>query len=210
MLFSNSKNNGPEQAHSVPDAPRGFTLIEVLMSLAVFVVGLSGIIALQSRSLETRASAKYVQEAERIAQRLMSEARASGYSDLVSKDASGASGSLPYLNDDLGVFGFGERPWDKADDASEPVVKAGFYHAIREVNQVMLNGSIAAGSSSDLADAVRIDVYVLWVDDSNSAYPPPADLKVSELKTTNIKAGHADYLPWVQGVHLRTVRLNDT
>lgn len=188
---------------------RGFTLIEVLMSLAVFVVGLSGIIAMQSRSLETRASARYVQEAERIAQRLMSEARSTGFGDLVSKNAAGDAASLPHLNNDLGRFAFGARPWDKGDNVKEPVVKKGFYRAVREVNQVMLKGSVAAGNSSALADAVRIDIYVLWIDDSNSAYPPPADLTVAGLKPTQIRAGHSDYKPYVQGVHLRTVRLND-
>lgn len=188
---------------------KGFTLIEVLMSLAVFVVGLSGIIALQSKSLETQASAKYIHEAERIAQRLMSEARSTGFGDLVSKNASGDAASLPHLNDDLGKYAFGGRPWDKEDDASEPVVKQDFYRAVREVNQVMIKGSVAAGNNSSLADAVRVDIYVLWIDDSNSSYPPPADLTVENLKPTQIQAGHSEYKPYVQGVHLRTVRLND-
>lgn len=189
---------------------KGFTLIEVMMSLAVFVVGLSGIIAMQTKSLETRAAAKYVQEGERLAQRLMSDARASGFSDLVSKNSNGTPAGLPHLNDDLGLFGFGERPWDKLDDDEDALVKEGFYHAVREVHQVMLDGSVAAGSSVSLTDAVRIDVYVLWIDDANSAYPPPADLEVSDLGPTHIQAGHADYAPWVQGVHLTTVRLNDS
>lgn len=180
------------------------------MSLAVFVVGLSGIIAMQTKSLETRAAAKYVQEGERLAQRLMSQARGSGFADLVGKDHAGNSGSLPYENDDLGLFGYGSRPWDHLDDVNEPVVKAGFYHGVRQVHQVMLDGSVAAGNSSVLVDAVRIDIYVLWIDDSNTAYPPPANLTVQDLKPTHIQAGHDDYLPAVQGVHLRTVRLNDT
>lgn len=203
-----SCSSNPSPVRARPGA-RGFTLIEVLMSLAVFVVGLSGIIALQSKSLESQASAKYINEAERLAQRLMSEARSTGFGDLVTKDASGGAAPLPHLNDDLGEYPFGGRPWDKEDDAKEPVVKKDFYHAVREVNQVMLKGSVAAGSSVALTDAVRIDIYVLWIDDSNSSYPPPAALKVEDLKPTQIQAGHADYKPYVQGVHLRTVRLND-
>lgn len=194
----------------VEKATRGFTLIEVMMSLAVFVVGLSGIIAMQTKSLEARAAAKYVQEGERLAQRLMAQARGSGFADLVGRDHAGNPGSLPHLNDDLGLFGYGDRPWDHLDDANEPVVKQGFYRAIREVHQVMIDGSVPAGNSSVLVDAVRIDVYVLWIDDSNTAYPPPENLEVANLQPTHIQAGHDDYIPAVQGVHLRTVRLNDT
>lgn len=179
------------------------------MSLAVFVVSLSGIIAMQSRSFEARASAKYVREGERLAQRLMAESQASGFSDLVNKKFDGSAGALPNLGDDLGLFAYGERPYDRADGAIDAGSKPGFYRAFREVRQVMFDDSAAAGSKPELADAITIDIYVLWIDDSNSSYTPPAKFKMSDLTIGHIQAGNANFKPWVQGVHLRTVKLND-
>ena len=179
------------------------------MSLAIFVIAISGIIAMESKSLEAQAAAKYLREGERIAQRLMSQSQAAGFVDLVARDAMGAPGPLPH-DDIIGLFSFSDAPADIGAGTMRPGSKPNFYIAGRRVQQVMFDGSVPAGTDASLVDAVTIDVYVLWIDDSNPSYPPPADVLVEDLRLANITAGDPDFAPWVQGVHLRTVRLNDT
>jgi prepilin-type N-terminal cleavage/methylation domain-containing protein len=186
----------------------GFSLIEVLVALAIFVVSVTGVIAMESRSFETQAAAKHLREAERLADRFLSEAMAAGFSDLVTRSALGAPGSLPH-DDILGEFPFSEVPVDVGVDEVAPGVKPGFYRVGRRVSQVMFSTSVAAGNNPDLVDAVLVEVYVLWIDSSNSASPPPADVEVSDLVLGNITPGDANFQPWVAGVQLRAVRLND-
>ena len=62
--------------HGNPDACRGFTLIEVLMALAIFAIGILAIAGLQIRSINMNAAARMQSEATTVAvdvmERLMS------------------------------------------------------------------------------------------------------------------------------------------
>jgi type IV pilus assembly protein PilV len=62
--------------HRNPDACRGFTLIEVLMALAIFAIGILAIAGLQIRSINMNTSARMQSEATTVAvdimERLMS------------------------------------------------------------------------------------------------------------------------------------------
>lgn len=188
---------------------RGFTLIEVLMSLAIFVIVLSGIIAMETKSFEAQASARYLRQAERLAQKAMAEARATGFGDLVGRSAKGVAGGLPH-DDVIGLFPSGISDAELAGASERDLSKPDFFLVGRRVDQVMMPNSISAGSNASLVDAVTIVVYVLWIDVSNPAFPPPATAKVEDLELGNIIAGNSKFSPWVQGVQLRTVRLNDS
>ena len=50
---------------------------------------------------------------------------------------------------------------------------------------------------------------MLWIDSTNPAYPPPANIDVDDLIPGNLDPADANYEPWVRGVQLRTVRVND-
>jgi hypothetical protein len=54
-----------------------------------------------------------------------------------------------------------------------------------------------------------IDVTVLWVDDGNPTFPPPADVRVQDLLPSMIVPGDPTFAPYVGHVQLRTVRVND-
>ena len=187
---------------------RGFTMTEVMIALAIFVISVAGVVSMESKSFEAQAAAKHLREGQRLAQRVMSEAMASGFSDLVSRSALGELGGLPH-DDILGSFPFSEAPTDYDPENPPPGVSPNFYRIGRRVTQVMLPGSTPAGNDPALADAVLIEVYVLWLDGSNAAYPPPADVVVEDLTLSNTVAGSADFQPWVQSVLMRAVRLND-
>ncbi len=53
--------------HRNPDACRGFTLIEVLMALAIFAIGILAIASLQIRSINMNAAARMQSEATIVA-----------------------------------------------------------------------------------------------------------------------------------------------
>jgi len=186
----------------------GFTLTEVMVSLLVFIVSVGGIVAMESKGLEVQIASRQLREAEGMAQSLMIEAQTTGFADLVQRDVTGNPGVLPY-DDMIGLRDFSAVPMDIDPDEVGTGVQKNFYWVGRRVSQVMLPGSVPAGNDPSLVDALQIEIFVLWLDVSNTVNPPPADLTVADLVPENIIAGDADFSPWVQGVHLRTVRLND-
>ena len=54
---------------------RGFTLMEVLVALVVFAISVVGLVALESRSIDSQRAASQLREAERIAQQEMAALR---------------------------------------------------------------------------------------------------------------------------------------
>jgi hypothetical protein len=60
-----------------------------------------------------------------------------------------------------------------------------------------------------LVDALQIRVDVLWIDASNPQFPPPANVTPDDLEPDNINPASADFEPWVRGITLTTVRVNN-
>jgi hypothetical protein len=66
------------------------------------------------------------------------------------------------------------------------------------------------GTDDGLIRALTLEVLVLWIDDTNPAFPPPASAVVAELEPAMVDPGGGDFRPYVGHVRLRTIRLNDS
>lgn len=180
-------------------------MAEVLVALIVFIVAVVGLVAMENRGIEAQRSSMETREGERIAQEVMAELLATSFNELVAYDFSGAQNpALPYDDVDLGTFelrGYGEVP--NATDERPPGLRADFYWVGRRIDRWPENG---AGDP----DAIQIEVTVLWIDSTNPAFPPPSDVDVDDLTPANLDPASPDYQPWVRGVQLRTVRINDS
>ena len=179
-------------------------MAEVMVALIVFIVAVVGLVAMENRGIEAQRASMETREAERIAQEVMSELQATSFNELVGFDFGGGQNpALPYDDVDLGTFelrGYGEVP--NATDERPPGLRADFYWVGREIDRWPENG---VGNP----DAIQIEVTVLWIDSTNPAFPPPADVDVDDLIPDNLDPASPDYQPWVRGVQLRTVRVND-
>ena len=183
----------------------GFTMAEVMVSLIVFIVAVVGLVAMESRGIEAQRSSMETREGERIAQETMADLQATSFDELLTLDFNGNPDPvLPYSDDALGtdiLRDYGAVPNATGDRA--PGQRVNFYWVGRAIDRWPTNG---AGTP----DAMQIEVTVLWIDSTNPAYPPPADVTVADLFPDNLDPGSPDYLPWVRGVQLRTVRVNDS
>lgn len=191
---------------------RGFTLMEVLVALVVFAVSVVGLVALESRSLEAQRAAADMREAERIAQDAMAELLSTSYMGLVNFDFAGnLAPAFPYrdhgengLDPSLRLRDFRRPPADLP--ANERVVGSitGKFLVFREVDSVIDPNNAAIPS------ALVLQVSVLWIDDSNSGFPPPAGFTTDELTLADIDTTNAaNFRPYVGSVQLRRVRVND-
>ena len=92
---------GPALGRAVA-AQRGFTLMEVLVALVVFAISVVGLVALESRSIDSQRAAAQLREAERIAQQEMAALTSRGFLELIARDFAGNDNpAFPY--DDSGV-----------------------------------------------------------------------------------------------------------
>jgi len=188
-------------------AQRGFTLMEVLMALIVFAISVVGLVALESRSLEAQKAAGDLREAERVAQDAMAELMAESYVSLATTDFTGEdSSSFPFrdweqleLEDRLRDFR--RPPADIDADATVPGSIGGKFVLFREIDVV------PEDAAPTVPGALVLNVTVLWVDDSNGVYPPPAGFGTDDLSLEQIQGD--DFLPYVASVQLRRVRVND-
>lgn len=203
-----SMRRPPAPSGLCPRSQAGFTLAEIMAALVIFVVSVGGIVAMESRAMEAQAAVRHVKGAERIAQRLMSEAMATGFDDLVSTDALGNVSPLPHF-DDLGLVDFRPVPADLSDDEITALPQREFYKIHRRVTQVMFQDSERAGINPAMADAIAVEVFVLWLEPAVALALPPEDTSIEDLLPENMLSDSPDYQSWVQGVHLRMVRLND-
>ncbi len=188
-----------------PRAQAGFTMGEIMVSLVVFVIAVVGLVAMESRGIEAQRASMETREGERIAQDVMAELMATSYSELVEYDFAGnPNPSIPYDDATLGTWtlrDYGAVPNATGDRA--PGVRADFYWIGRTIDRWPSNG---AGTPV----AIAIDVVVLWIDFTNPALPPPADIDVDDLNPGYLDPASPNYQPWVRGVRLRTVRVNDS
>lgn len=202
----------------------GFTLMEVLVALAVFAISVVGLVALESRSIEAQRASREIREAERIAQAAMADLRSRGFLQLIQQDfAGGYNPTLPY--DDLLVpaaqrlHDMSRPPADIPD--SEEVVGStrGSFIVFRRVDWVTTPGQVPPNPPNvdvldpandiGLVDALELEVVVLWIDNTNPAYPAPAELRVTDLVPQMTDPEDPEFRPYVGNVRLRTVRVND-
>jgi len=205
-------------------AQAGFTLMEVLVALAVFAISVVGLVALESRSIESQRASRELREGERIAQEAMAELRSRGFLQLLQQDFTGSpSPTFPY-DDQLVPAAQRQRDMSRppADiPADEEVVGSvrGSFLVYRRVNLVSNPTAPPANPPNTdpldpsneipLVDALELDVVVMWIDHTNPAYPPPQDLQVTDLVPAMTDPEDPEFRPYVGHVRLRTVRVND-
>jgi prepilin-type N-terminal cleavage/methylation domain-containing protein len=199
----------------------GFTLMEVLVALAVFAISVVGLVALESRSIESQRASREIREAERIAQETMADLRSRGFLQLLQQDfAGGPNPAFPYddqpVDPTLRLRDMSRPPADIPPDEDVVGSARGSFIVFRRVDTVTAPGAAPVNfdpldplNEISLVDALELDVVVLWVDQSNPAYPPPADLAVTDLVPAMTNPEDPEFRPYVGNVRLRTVRVND-
>jgi len=205
-------------------AQAGFTLMEVLVALAVFAISVVGLVALESRSIESQRASRELREAERIAQEAMADLRSYGFLQLLQQDFAGNfNPTFPY-DDQLVAPALRQRDMSRppADIPPEEEVVGsvrGSFIVFRRVDWVTPFGSAPSnppnvdlldpGNDIGRVDALELEVVVLWIDQTNPGYPPPADLEVTALVPAMTDPEDPEFRPYVGHVRLRTVRVND-
>lgn len=180
-------------------------MAEVMVALIVFIVAVVGLVAMENRGIEAQRASMETREGERLAQEIMAELQATSFDELVEFDfGGGVNPALPY--DDVALDTWELRDYGSVPNATgerAPGVRREFYWVGREIDR-WPEGGIGA------PDALQLQVTVLWIDATNPAFPPPADVDVPDLVPANLDPADPAYQPWVRGVQLRTVRVNDS
>ncbi len=198
---------------------RGFTLMEVLVALVVFAISVVGLVALESRSIDSQRAAAELREAERIAQQEMAALTSRGFLELIARDFAGNDNpAFPY-DDDAVDPGLRQRDYHRppADiDNADTVVGEvrGQYLVSRRVDWIVnpLNQPTANPPPTEewvLVTGVEIEVTILWIDNTNPAFPPPAGMRTIDLTPAMVDPADPGFSPYVGHVQLRTVRVND-
>lgn len=197
-------------------AQAGFTLVEVLMALVIFAISVVGLVGLESRSIESQKASAQIREAERVAQETMAELTSRGFLELVRTDFEGnPAPAFPYDDSNVGseqrLRAFRSPPADTTD--APPGSVQGQFIVFRTVDWVVDLASPPSNpplaTDVPLINALMLDVTVLWIDDTNPAFPPPADATVQSLEPSMVVPGDPDFAPYVGHVQLRTIRAND-
>jgi prepilin-type N-terminal cleavage/methylation domain-containing protein len=200
-------------------AQAGFTLMEVLVALLVFAISVVGLVALESRGIESQRAGALIRDGERVAQDAMAELMSRGFVDLLATDFEGTAGpTIPY--DDSGVDptlrlrDFRRPPADQPATDSPLGALRNTYIVVRAVDWVVDSDDPPSnppvlGEEEPRIGALVLDVLVMWLDDTNPTLPPPADLAVTDLVPNMVDPTDPDYRPYVGHVRLRTVRSND-
>ena len=198
---------------------RGFTLMEVLVALVVFAISVVGLVALESRSIHSQRAASQLREAERIAQQEMAAITSRGFLELVARDFAGNNDpAFPY-DDDAVDPGLRLRDFHRppADIPPADVVVGevrGQYLLARRIDWVVNPLNQPTGNPPPqlewaLVTGLEIEVTVLWIDDTNPAFPPPPGLRTIDLTPDMTDPASPTFSPFVGSVRLRTVRVND-
>jgi len=158
---------------------RGFTLAEIMISMIVFMIAMVGLVALENRAIDAQRASMEIREAERIAQRVMSEMQTTGFDGLVVQDfADNLNPEFPYDDENLDTYrliDYGGVPADRdsgGDDPSVPGIRPQFFWVGRSIERFPTSDP-QPGGDPELVDALQLRVDVLWIDFSNPQFPPP-------------------------------------
>jgi hypothetical protein len=200
--------------------------MEVLVALMVFAIAVVGLVAMESRSVEAQKASAEIREAERVAQDAMSELRARSFLELLQEDFEGDVATFPYVDESSTAANrvvYFRRPPSFEDPLSVgatpvPGAVAGKYIVHRQASLVTADGvSITTPTFPDDLETItgiELLVTVLWIDDTNPAYPPPTTIGgnpaiAANLTVDMIDPSDPDFAPFVGSVQLRTLRMND-
>ena len=118
----------------------------------------------------------------------------------------GANPPLPYSDHALNTEVL--RDYREAPGAANnPGMRRELYWVGRRVDT--LTNAPQPNGDPAIAQALVLEVDVLWIDHTNAQYPPPAGVTAADLEPNNLIPGTDEFLPYVNGVHLSTVRVND-
>lgn len=198
----------------------GFTVVEVLVALLVFAISVVGLVAMESRAIESQKASAEIRDAERIAQEVMADLTSRGYLELIERDFAGnPNPAFPY--DDSGVPAenrvrdFRRPPADIPAATNVAGSVRGQYIVFRSVDWVIhpndppSSNPPVPGIDEGRIRALVLQVQVLWIDTTNPTFPPPADLRVVDLTPSMTVPGDPDFRPYVGSVTLNTIRAND-
>lgn len=187
-------------------------MAEVLLSIIVFTISVVGVVAMQRASLAAENSASVLREGQRIGANQMEDLQSRSFNDLVEFDFQGnLNPAYPYDDFDLvRLFPYRGVPMDvdfsNATDQEVPVgMRQNNYRVLRRLSA--LPEGVAPGASIDI-QAIQLEVWVLWLDYQPSN-PIPDNISVAQLIPTMLDSTSLDFRPYVQGIHLTTVRAND-
>lgn len=202
----------------------GFTIMEVLVALAVFAISVVGLVALEARSIESQRASREIREGERIAQEAMAQLQSLGFLQLLQQDFEGTPApSFPYddqlVDADERLRDMSRPPADIP--LTEDVVGSvrSSFIVYRRVDLVVAPGVVLpsppnvdpADPANDIGSigGLELEVLVMWIDHTNPSYPPPEGLAVTDLLPNMADPDDPDFRPYVGHVDLRTVRVND-
>jgi hypothetical protein len=142
----------------------------------------------------------------------MSDLQARSFIQLVRRDfADTADPPLPYADDDTTarLVAFRRPPADMAATTNVLGSVDGQYKVFRTVDwvvDVVDPPPNPPGAEADMVRALELEVLVLWIDDTDPAFPIDEAVGIDDLQAS----WAADpSRPWVGYVRLRTVRVND-
>ena len=187
----------------------GFTMAEVMVSLVIFIIAVVGLVAMESRGIEAQRASMEIREAEANGQDVMAEMMATGFDELVERNFAGNANAALVYDDFSGamegrVLDYRAVPMD--GDGFSPGQRPNFYWIGRRVTTVP--DSATPGDPASV-EALLLEVFVLWLDYTNPAHPPPLGERVPDLRPENIDSSDADFKDWVAGVRLQTIRVNE-
>jgi prepilin-type N-terminal cleavage/methylation domain-containing protein len=189
---------------------RGYTIVELLMSLSVLAIGVSGIIAMQRVTLATSRHAKDLAVATRIAEAWADQLTADGMvwtSDTAgistrlnttwlktATDGNTGTWVLPTYSTALG-FGPAFGPLGQPRDPANQPQLAHFCAHIR-LAFVQPETAPAAGNGPAGNGVIRAQVRVVWLRDDQSATPPAGDICAITPTTfaNNLESFHIVYV----------------
>jgi hypothetical protein len=185
----------------------GFTLAEIMLSMVVFAVAVVGLVAMERRGVETHMSAMEQREAERIGQEALAELQQYGFNELVQFDfGTGTNPTFPYEASETADMRMPPQSEPNSVSDLPPGARAGFFNVTRRVS--LMDDAISPGGDPTLVTGLRFDVWVLWVE-NNPLYPPPVGTTTASLTPAMFTPGDLAFRPWVRGIHLQSIRVND-
>ena len=190
-------------------------MAEVLLSIVVFTISIVGIVALQRVSLSADHNSSILREGQRLGANEMEHLLARSFNDLLELDLLGQDNpTFPY--DDLALtrmFPYRGVPMDVdwstigTGDSLPPGLRQNQFRVVRRVSALDI-GPPNSNTLSVPIQGLQLEVWVLWLDHHPSA-PAPTALTSQQLSPSMLDPTSNDFRPYVQGIHLTSIRAND-